>query len=328
MTRSDTTLERIDFLIDTGAVEDAVRLAATLAKEGDAEALHLLGLWHVYGEPVTRNFGRARILFGRAADAGHQGAAIIYAVFMAIGAGGFAPDWAGALQYLRKVASDNVQAARQLALLDAMPLDPNGFPSREAELVRLSSRPQLGVVRALLSPAECAHIADLARPFLAPAIVVDPASGKSMQHPVRTSDGAVLGPIQQDLVVEAINRRIATATQTRAEHGEPLTILRYSPGQQYRPHHDCLPGESNQRVATAICYLNEDYAGGSTEFPAADINFRGKVGDMILFRNTLPNGRPDESSRHAGLPVTKGEKWIATRWIRMRDFDPWDMRRI
>lgn len=327
MTKSGLTPLRVQSLIDAGAIEDAVRLAATLAKDGDPEALHLLGLWHVYGQPVTRNFGRARSFFSRASDAGHDGAAIVHAVFVALGAGGATPDWAGALRCLRKVAADNVVAAHQLALLDAMELDANGLPTSESQFTRLSGQPELGVVRGLLTPAECAHVTNLAQPFLAPAIVVDPATGRSMQHPVRTSDGAVLGPIQQDLVIEALNRRIAVATKTRAEQGEPLTILRYSPGQQYRPHHDCLPGEANQRIATAICYLNEGYAGGSTEFPAASIDFRGEIGDMILFRNTLPNGRPDENSRHAGLPVTGGEKWIATRWIRARDFDPWDMRR-
>lgn len=327
MTKSGTTPQRVQSLIDAGAVEDAVRLAATLAKAGDPDALHLLGLWHVYGQPVTRNFGRARDFFGRAADAGHEGAAITHAVFVAVGAGGTAPDWTGALRCLRNVAADNIVAEQQLALLDAMELDANGFPARSYQSTRLSSQLELGVVRGLLTPAECAHVTDLARPFLARAVVVDPATGKLMEHPVRTSDGAVLGPIQQDLVIEAINRRIAAVTQTRSEQGEPLTILRYAPGQQYRPHHDCLPGESNQRIATAICYLNEGYAGGSTEFPASNIDFRGEVGDMIAFRNTLPNGRPDESSRHAGLPVTEGEKWIATRWIRTRDFDPWDMRR-
>lgn len=282
MTKSGTTDQRVQSLIDAGAVEDAVQLAATLAKDGDPDALHLLGLWHVYGEPVTRSFRRACILFEQAADAGHKDAAITYAVFVALGAGGAIPDWTGALRYLRRAAPDNAMAARQLTLLDTMALDANGFPVRKAEFTPLSTHPQLGVVRGFLTPAECTHVTELARPFLARAVVVDPKTGKLMEHPVRTSDGAVLGPIQQDLVIEALNRRIATATQTRAEQGEPLTILRYSPGQQYRPHHDCLPGESNQRIATAICYLNENYAGGATEFPAANLDFRGDIGDMIV----------------------------------------------
>ena len=77
---------------------------------------------------------------------------------------------------------------------------------------------------------------------------------------------------------------------------------------------------------TAIVYLNDDYDGGATQFPAIGTEFRGRTGDAILFRNTLADGQVDERSRHAGLPVTRGEKWICTRWIRARDFDPWGMR--
>nr|WP_250893660.1 2OG-Fe(II) oxygenase [Croceibacterium selenioxidans] len=146
-----------------------------------------------------------------------------------------------------------------------------------------------------------------------------------MQHPIRTSDGAVLGPIQQDLVIEALNRRIATVTRTSPEQGEPLGVLRYAPGQQYRLHHDCLPGESNQRVLTVIVYLNDGYAGGRTRFPGADIEFKGRVGDAIVIANTVGD-LVDQASRHAGLPVETGEKWVCTRWIRARDFDPWGMR--
>ena len=39
-----------------------------------------------------------------------------------------------------------------------------------------------------------------------------------------------------------INACIAAASGTDKEWGEPLTILRYQPGQQYRPHHDAGKG--------------------------------------------------------------------------------------
>ncbi|WP_428628989.1 hypothetical protein [Sphingopyxis sp.] len=47
---------------------------------------------------------------------------------------------------------------------------------------------------------------------------------------------------------------------------------------------------------------------------------------MIVDAAKRGNGDVDERSRHAGLSVTRGEKWICTRWIRARDFDPWGMR--
>jgi len=43
---------------------------------------------------------------------------------------------------------------------------------------------------------------------------------------------------------------------------------------------------------------------------------RGKVGDMLLFSNADPEGHGDPLAEHAGLPVTAGTKYLATRWIR------------
>lgn len=326
MTHSLSLVARVDALMAADSVEDAVQLAATAAKKGDADALHLLGLWHVYGHPVSRDFAAARRFFEMAGHAGHATGAITHAVFVALGAGGAPPDWESAMQLLRVAAKTQATAAAQVALIESMVLDRNGAPAGVPATEWLSAEPRLGVLRGLFTAAECAHVRALANPLLAPSIVVDSKTGKSMQHPIRTSDGAVLGPIQQDMVLEALNRRIALATRTTVEQGEPLTVLRYRPGQQYRLHHDCLPGEANQRGMTVICYLNDGYDGGATEFPAAGMDFRGQVGDAIVFANTLRNGHVDESSRHAGLPVTQGEKWIATRWIRQRDFDPWGLR--
>lgn len=326
MAHSLSEVERIEALLAAGAAEDAVRLAATAAKNRDANVLHLLGRWRVYGYPVARDFAAAKTFFGLAAEAGHGEAAITHAVFVALGAGGSAPDWNRAVRLLRASAPNYATAAGQAALLDAMALDNNGNPRQVPPMEPLSLEPRIDVVRAVFTPAECAHVAALARPLLTPSVVVDSKTGKSTQHPVRTSDGAVLGPIQQDLVLEALNRRIAVVTRTRVEQGEPLTVLRYRPGQQYRRHHDCLPGEVNQRVMTVISYLNVDYEGGATEFPTAGLRFKGGLGDAIVFRNTLSSGNIDERSRHAGLPVTEGEKWVATRWIREQSFDPWGMR--
>ena len=50
--------------------------------------------------------------------------------------------------------------------------------------------------------------------------------------------------------------------------------------------------------------------------------FKGDVGDALLFRNATDDGRPDPESLHAGLPVTSGEKLLASRWIRQKPFGP------
>ncbi|MBJ7441807.1 MAG: 2OG-Fe(II) oxygenase [Sphingopyxis sp.] len=318
-------VERANALLDVGQAQAAVDLLIDAAKCGDCGALHELALWHVYGHPVPRSFAAARALFEKAGIAGHRGGALTHAVFVALGAGGPAT-WRTATALLDKAAGQDPIAARQRELLAAMALTPDGAPASLFPLESLSVSPKVAVARALFTPAECAHIAALSAPKLVPSVVVDPTTRREIPHPIRTSEGTVLGPIQQDLVIHALDQRLAAVTGSRVEQGEPLTVLRYAPGQQYRLHHDCLPGEANQRVMTAIVYLNDDYDGGATQFPAIDTEFRGRTGDAIVFANTLVDGGVDERSRHAGLPVTRGEKWICTRWIRAHDFDPWGMR--
>ena len=101
-------------------------------------------------------------------------------------------------------------------------------------------------------------------------------------------------------------------------------MLRYRPGQQYRPHIDALPGVANQRQLTAILFCNDGFAGGETRFPRLDLTVRAREGDLLLFANVQADGTSDARSEHAGLPVIEGEKWIATRWIRQQRYHPWD----
>ncbi len=312
-------------LLDAGAVERAVQLVSDAARRGDAGAINELALWHIYGSPLRRDFGLARLLFGRAGEAGHKAAAITHAVFVALGAGAD-PDWPAALALLRSAAADDPVAARQLVIIDDMDLDRHGRPLSLHGATRCATSPDVQQLSALFSPDECAHLMALSEPLLVPSVVVDSRTGRQSPNPIRTSFGAVLGPIQQDLVVHALNLRIAAATQTSVDQGEPLVVLRYEPGQQYREHHDGLPGEPNQRGRTVIAYLNDGYEGGETCFSAAGLAIRGSKGDAISFVNTLPDGRIDERSRHAGQPVRSGKKWVCTRWIREKNFDPWGLR--
>jgi hypothetical protein len=114
-------------------------------------------------------------------------------------------------------------------------------------------------------------------------------------------------------------------------HAEPLIVLRYAPGQEYRPHSDCLPeslitpferGGSGQRVATVITYLNADCTGGATVFPRLDLSVAPRAGNVLCFSNLDAEGRPEPGAVHAGEPVTAGLKWICTLWMRQGPHRP------
>ena len=291
----------------------------------ERDTTYLSAIRHATGDGTARNWQEARRLLARAALAGHEEAVMRLASLMALGGAG-PVDWAGAIELLVDSASRcQTIVPRNLALLRKMALAGDGAPRRSPKVVPVCQSPKIAVAEGFLTPEECAHIRALAAPRLVPSLVADPRTGRQRPHPVRTSESAVIGPIQQDLVVHAVNRRIAAVTGTPIDHGEPLTVLRYRAGQRYRTHHDCLPGEDNQRIITAIVYLNDDFEGGATGFDALGQSIQPRTGDAVVFMNVRPDGRPDQRSRHSGLPVEQGEKWVATRWIRQRTFDPWNL---
>jgi prolyl 4-hydroxylase len=75
-----------------------------------------------------------------------------------------------------------------------------------------------------------------------------------------------------------------------------------------------------QRIFTAILYLNDVSSGGETYFTHIDLKVEPKGGKAIIWRNVDENGKIDQSTFHEAKPVEKGEKWIATKWLREREF--------
>ena len=301
-------------LASAGRQGEAIALVQREAEAGDGEALFALANWRLYGMFVPRDPAAVHPLLERAAERGHSEAAGMRIHLLGNGTG-IAADPDRALELLRSLDP----ADPQIALLSAMK-----EPSPQVET--LSKDPPVRLLRGLLTDGECSYLMRIAGPALRPSVIIDDVTGRPKPDPVRTSDGMNFGPAQEDLVVAALNRRIAAVTDTAYEAGEPLHILRYSGGQEYKPHLDALPGAANQRAWTALVYLNGGYSGGETAFPELGLTVRGEPGDALVFRNVDQAGRGDPRTRHAGTPVTAGVKWLATRWIRQRAFDPFAER--
>jgi prolyl 4-hydroxylase len=283
----------------------------------DGQALFDAAAAKVRGEGGSRDLAGARELFRRAAGEGRVDAAVIYANFLAAGVGG-PREWAAALRLLAAIAEADPRSRRELERVEAMALTPEGDPVDVPRGETLSEAPAITLFPALLTPAECAWLAAAAAPMLEPAVVVDPASGRQRPDPVRVCDSAGFPWPLENPALHALNRRLAAASGTAPEQGEPLQVLRYRPGGEYRPHFDAIPGFANQRAMTMLVWLNGDYEGGETFFPTPGLKLKGRAGDALLFRNVGPDGRRDPAAGHAGLPVTRGEKLIASRWIRER----------
>ena len=137
---------------------------------------------------------------------------------------------------LQRLAGERRGSPAQLRLIEAMDLDPT--VTRKARPVgeTLKRASAWSHARAgLLSPAECAYLQDKGTPELAAlrGRSIRPP-GNNVPHPVRTSDGMMFGVYDEDLVVNAINRRIAAFSGTGLDQGEPLQMLRYGIGDEYR----------------------------------------------------------------------------------------------
>ena len=272
----------------------------------DADALFAEAAAALRGNRVPE----ARDLFRRAGEAGSHAAAVIHCNLVASG-----EDWGRGLRLLVALAATDKRCRRQAELIRAMNLS----ATVTGDVV--SAAPQITQFRGFFTPAECRYLAEAAAPMLAPSVVVDPATGAQRPDPVRVSDSMGFTLPLENPAVHALNQRIAAASGSSAAQGEPLQVLRYRPGGEYRPHFDAIPGFANQRILTMIVWLNEDYEGGETMFMKTGLKVKGRTGDALLFRNALPDGTRDPDSGHAGLPVTRGEKWIASRWIRARPFE-------
>lgn len=298
--------------LQNGAV-GAVAEMERLARGGDADALMMVGEFHLRGLYGPINLVRGFRMVTAAAEKGqlHAMRARIYLTAMGVGRKAN-PPLARAL--LATLAKQDRFAAVQLGLLEHVTcLDRVGAITPETVL----AEPKIVLWRGLFSEMECKYLTNVGLPWLERAMIADPATGQGILDPVRVSDTTAVPLISEDLIVHAVNSAIARATGTQARWGEPLTVLRYRPGQQYHPHYDAYDegAPQPQRTTTALIWLNDAYEGGETRFPELGITVRGAVGDMLVFPNLGADGKRDDRMLHAGLPVTRGEKWLASRWI-------------
>ena len=161
--------------------------------------------------------------------------------------------------------------------------------------------------------------------------VVDPNSANSLIDSRRTSLGMFVSSATKDKVVRKIYKRIAQATKIPEKNGESAQILYYQVGAEYRPHYDYFDpsttgglthlARGGQRIATFLVYLNTVEEGGETIFPRAQVKIIPEKGKALLFYNVNASGVPDPMSFHGGAPVTKGEKWLISRWLREGEFN-------
>jgi prolyl 4-hydroxylase len=200
---------------------------------------------------------------------------------------------------------------------------------REIVVHMRSADPICATLGNVLDADECRTLIEMARPRLEPSTLVDLTTGRDIVSDKRTSWGMFFRLEENDLIAR-IDRRVALLMNLPFENGEALQVLHYPTGAGSEPHFDYLQPSnaanreslrrSGQRVSTLVTYLNDVPAGGQTVFPALGWAVSPLRGNAVYFEYGDDRGQVDARSLHASAPVTEGEKWVVTKWMRSRPF--------
>jgi hypothetical protein len=280
--------------------ESAVRLYAALSKSDFPPALLRCAVLTAEGVGCEQNWPEAIALLRRAAEAGHESA---QRQLRLLAGGADSSDWRA------------LEAAVDLdVLLQPKPLE------------RLTDRAGIGVSKGFAPPGMSDWIIELSRNSLALAKTFDPVTRQAVPDEGRTALDAALDANARDVICAVFEERAARLTGLPVVCHEGPSVISYETGQEYRAHYDFIPQQSlendpqqrrrGQRHVTVVTYLSDDFDGGETFFIKLDLKVKPAKGDALVWMNVLPNGSPDPATLHAGLPPTRGRKWILSQWIR------------
>ncbi|KAG0501450.1 hypothetical protein HPP92_001522 [Vanilla planifolia] len=257
----------------------------------------------------------------------------------------------GSLLLFRDPASNGAPRSRFMEVADVGETDPVAMSHGETgedhsssiPFQMLSWKPRAVYYPKFATAEQCQSIIGIAKAKLKPStLALRKGETEENTKGIRTSSGTFLSAYEDPTeTLNYIEERIARATMIPRDHGEAFNILRYEIGQKYASHYDSFnPSEygpqKSQRVASFLLYLSDVEEGGETMFPFEngsnmDISYdyqqciglkvKPRQGDGLLFYSLLTNGTIDPTSLHGSCPVIKGEKWVATKWLRDKNAD-------
>jgi prolyl 4-hydroxylase len=138
-------------------------------------------------------------------------------------------------------------------------------------------------------------------------------------------------PIIRDLIEGICNKH-----NLKFENCEDMQIVKYEKDNYYKEHHDSFPfyepdfiSQGGHRVLTTLIYLNEDFEGGETWFPALKLTVKPRRNSAVVFHPLdSKNIRCHPKALHGGNPVKSGIKYICNIWIRegpyQYEIEPWN----
>jgi prolyl 4-hydroxylase len=283
------------------------------AQVGSAEAAYLLAVFTAAGYGVPQDLKAALTHLQHAAEGGHRSAQAELAALV------------GNWRLAHDIAAGKTNRPETWGQLRAA-VDVTGW-LRIPDGRIFSNEPRIATVKSYLSAPGCDWLIALGRNNLKAAQVYDAETGDLRTDSNRNNSAAQLDLERMDTFSAFVRARVAALANVSMAGLETSQILHYRVGEEFAEHCDFLdpsnPGHARdvathgQRALTVLIYLNDDYDGGETAFPALGRGFKGRKGDALVFWNLMPDGAPDYRTAHIGTAPTRGEKWLFSQWIRI-----------
>ena len=186
----------------------------------------------------------------------------------------------------------------------------------------LYSEPMIRLARNFISTADADALIDAYDGLLERSTVFD-KEGQNYVHEARTSFTYFLpsgkGP---DDVIWRAERAASAILGVPIHFMEQLQLVRYHPGQEYKPHLDYFEDDIMNRTFTIFVYLNDmhpDETGGQTIFPQLGVKVRPQKGAGVIWTNCVLDKDKmfcDPKLEHGGAPPIKSVKYGLNIWAR------------
>lgn len=192
-------------------------------------------------------------------------------------------------------------------------------------LTKIHEDPEVYTIDDVLTMDECKHFINISKDKMKQSLVSK--DDKGVLSSGRTSSNTWI-PHNHDPITFTIAQKIAKIVEMPLENAESYQVVHYGVTQEYRQHFDswehnysdktlrCME-RGGARLKTALVYLNDVEEGGGTKMTKLNKEIKSKQGKLLVFNNTYQDSHVRHPlSEHAGMPVSKGEKYIFNLWFR------------
>ena len=131
----------------------------------------------------------------------------------------------------------------------------------------------------------------------------------------------------ENSLIKKIENKVTNLLNIKLDQIEPLQIVKYEKGQEYKYHYDYFDKNTdqnnNQRTNSFLVYLNDldEKDGGATHFPLYKFKFYPSKGRAIHWENMDLDKNLNKLSLHAGQPIlTDNVKYVLTIWTRENSY--------